>query len=127
MYWTFTIYALITLALGLNFVFLKPTFNPLNIPKGVAGATFLAVGVAQLVLLNLYRSIRLLRLSVAVGITVMLFWMGALFLDFIKLGQTSLQLPITYLGMSALVMPMLVEPPVNPLTDRNGINGVGTS
>jgi hypothetical protein len=123
LYKAFMVYALISLALGANFIFLKPTFDPLNIPKGLIGAIFVGLGVIKLLLLNVYHSLRLLRLVMAIAIGVMLFWTGALTLDFFKLGQTSLQLPLTYLGLSVLGMPLLVEPSVNPLTDKNGING----
>jgi predicted membrane channel-forming protein YqfA (hemolysin III family) len=123
LYKAFTAYALISLALGLNFIFLKPTFDPLGVPKGLIGAIFLALGSTKLLLLNVYRSLRLLRLVMAMAIGVMLFWTGALTLAFFKLGQTSLQLPITYLGLSILGMPLLVEPSVNPITDKNGVNG----
>jgi hypothetical protein len=123
LYKAFTVYALISLALGFNFIFLKPTFDPLNIPKGLIGVIFVGLGMTKLILLNVYRDLRLLRLVMAIAIGVMLFWTGALTLAFFKLGQTSLQLPLTYLGLSVLGMPLLVEPPLNPLTDKNGING----
>jgi hypothetical protein len=116
----FTMYACLSIALALNFIFLNPTFDPLSIPKEVAGAVFLTLGVSKLVLLNVYRNLKLLRLAMAIAIGTMCFWGGAQVVDFFRLGQTSLQLPLTFFGLAAIGRPLLVEPSMNPVTGKNG-------
>ena len=116
LYKAYTVYALACIMLGLNFFFLTPAFNPLDLSKYVPGGIFLAIGVAELVFLNAFRSTAWLRLSIAVMITAMFFWTGALVFDFIRLDQTSLQLPITFAALGLLAVPLLLEPPTNPIT-----------
>jgi hypothetical protein len=116
LYVAYTVYACISIGLGLNFLFLNPTFDPLDIPKQVPGVVFLALGLTKLVCLNFVRRHGPLRLTMATAITIMFFWSGALIFDFFRLAQTSLQLPITFLGLAATGMPLLAEPPINPVT-----------
>jgi hypothetical protein len=124
LYKAYTVYAALNVALGLNFLFLNPTFDPLDIPKAIPGAVFLTLGLAELSFLNIFRNAALLRLTMATAITSMFFWCGALTFDFFRLEQTSLQLPLTFLGLAVLGMPLLAEPSVNPITDaRNGVGG----
>lgn len=124
LYGAYLMYGLLCVALGLNFLFLNPTFDPLNVPKQVPGGVFLVLGTCLLTFLNVRRSATLLRAAMASLIGVFLFWTGALTLDFFRLGQTSLQLPITFLALGALAIPLTIEPLVNPVTSKIG-NGNG--
>jgi ABC-type thiamin/hydroxymethylpyrimidine transport system permease subunit len=116
----FMIYMVSNIGDGLNFLILNPTFDPLNIPKEVAGITFMGLGLAMLVFLFLWHNEKMLRLAMATTIGVMCFWGAAQVVDFIKLGQTSLQLPWKWIILSILAMPLLAEPSINPVTDKNG-------
>jgi hypothetical protein len=120
LYKAYTSYALISAALGLNFLFLHPTFDPLGIPKDVMGVIFLALGGSKLLLLNVAHNTTAIRGVMALGIAVMLFWASALTIEFFLRSQTSLQLPITFFGLALLGIPIILEPPANPLTNTNG-------
>lgn len=115
----YALYGFLCVALGLNFLFLNPTFDPLGIPKCVPGVAFLALGVAVLMSLT-FRNVALLRVTLASLVAVMFFWCGALTFDFFRLGQTSLQLPITFMALGALGIPLTIEPLLNPVTSKNG-------
>lgn len=118
LYKVYLVYGLLCVALGLNFIFLNPTFDPLDIPKQVPGAILLALGGATLFFLRVVRRATWLRVTMASIITVMFFWCGALVFDFFRLAQTSLQLPITFAALGALGIPLMIEPPVNPTTSK---------
>jgi hypothetical protein len=118
LYRGFMAYGLLSVALGLNFLVLNPTFEPFGIPKDLCGVVFLALGLSQLVWLNVVRHTALLRLTMAATIGVMFFWAAINTAEFFRLGQTSLQLPIVFYGLAALGMPLLTEPSTNPLTSQ---------
>lgn len=118
LYRAYLVYGLMCVALGLNFIFLNPTFDPLDIPKQVPGAIFLALGSASLFFLRVWRRATWLRVAMAVTIGAMFFWCGALVFDFFRLAQTSLQLPITFAALGALGIPLMLEPPVNLTTSE---------
>jgi len=112
----YLVYALTCIALGVNFLFSTPAFDPIGISKQIPGVVFLALGLAQLVYLTVFRSAVGLRAVMALIIAAMFFWCGVLVADFFRLHQTSLQLPIVYLALGALGYPLMAEPPTNPTT-----------
>lgn len=112
---TYMVFAIGGVGLGLNFIFTKPTFNPYDVPKEWVGLIFLVMGLLIFIFLNLYRSLRLIRASIATIAGFMVFWgVGASFTFF--QGKTSLQNFIVYMMLSALGYVWLVEPFVNPIT-----------
>lgn len=121
LYKTYLAYGLLTVALGLNFVFLTPAFMPLSASKWVVGNAFLACGFINLLIL--LKTTTWLRLSMMLSVALYAFWAGALTVDFFRLSQTSMQLPLTYFGLAALGIFLLTEPFVNPATQTNGTNG----
>lgn len=114
-YWVAVMtFAVLWLALGLNFLILDPTFLIYGAPNRIWAAIFFVFAVAQMLLLNL-RYLRYLRwqMTVTVGYLVLLAaGTSQPFLD----GEGSLQLPIMYIGMSTLMVPWIAEPPSNPST-----------
>lgn len=120
LYKTYLAYAVLSVALGLNFLYLTPTFMPLDFPKDIVGSTFLGCGLIKLALLMLNLKNALLRLSMALSVVIYSFWAGAATFDFFRLSQTSLQLPLTYMGLAALGVLLLMEPFINPATGKNG-------
>jgi hypothetical protein len=109
-------YALLSIGLGLNFLILNPTFKPFGIPKVVCGVVFLALGLAHFSSLTIFKKVKLQQFSMAAIISVMFFWAGINTAEFFRLGQTSLQLPLVFFGLVALGLPLLIEPPINPIT-----------
>jgi hypothetical protein len=109
-------YAVLTVALGLNFLVLNPTFEPFGIPKDVCGVVFLALGLVHLCFLTVLRKAELQRVAMAATISAMFFWAGINTAEFFRLGQTSLQLPLVFFGLAVLGLPLLVEPSTNPIT-----------
>lgn len=118
---TYMLYALLSIVLGLNFLFLTPTFMPLDIPKWPIGLTFLGCGLIKLVLLLVNSKNLWLRFSMAQSVGIYSFWAGALTVDFFRLSQTSMQLPLTFMGLAGLGFLLLIEPFINPATAINGI------
>lgn len=116
--------ALIFVGLGINFLLTTPTFQQFNIPKNYIGAGFLALGLSNLLFLNLLRNLRVVRFLLVLGIGYMLFWGVGTTQTFFE-GTSSLQLCILYFGLAALQAPLLLEPFFNPVT-ANG-NGEGKS
>lgn len=124
LYWLVMTLALVELALGVNFAggtlaswFPSPTFPIYEAPNILWGAIFLGVSLSKFVFLNVYRRLRLVRLSMAIEVGFMLFlaWGTA------EPGMTSkgsFQLPIIYAGLALLQVPLLLEPFINPLTAR---------
>lgn len=109
-----TTFAVINIALALNFFYANPTFNPFGIDKNIVGAIFLTLGVGKLVFLNVHRSLRVVRFLMAVEIAFMVFWGVGSSITFFT-GQTSLQLFVLYLGMAVNEIFLLLEPPANPV------------
>lgn len=126
LYRVYMIYALGCVAFGLNFLLLNPTFDPLSIPKWIAGIVALPLGLSSLLVLNLPlngRARTVARVLMLLSIIAMLFWCGALVKDFFDRNMTSLQLPIAYVIIALFGYPLLLEPDENPLTNKNGVNG----
>jgi hypothetical protein len=103
--------------LGLNFLFLSPTFLLWQTPNYVWGVVFMFLACAKFVFLNVYRNLRLVRLTMAAEVGFMLFIALGATEPFLT-GKGSLQLPILYVGMALLELPLLLEPFINPWTAR---------
>lgn len=115
-------YALMTLgfmgvALGFNFWLSTPTFDPYDINKNIIGGVFFALGLSQLFFLNVYRDLPMVRRVLAVSIVWMFFWGMSNAQQFLA-GNASLQLPILYVTLAILQVPLLVEAPVNPMMEK---------
>lgn len=106
-----------SVALAVNFWGSNPTFNPYGISKDLIGGIFFILGVSQLVFLNVFRDLRKVRLVLAASVSFMFFW-GASNAQQSFAGEASFQLPILYLALAILQIPLLIEPPVNPMTHR---------
>jgi hypothetical protein len=119
LYKAITTFALISLGLGLNFLLIKPAFNQYHLSK-IMAVVFVVIGVAQLVFLNVVHRLPLLRLAMAAGVSSLFFYGGALTTYYFQTHSTSLQLPITYFGLSILQFALLIEPPTNPVSEKNG-------
>lgn len=113
---TYLAYAVLSIALGLNFLFLTPTFMPLEVPKWPIGLLLLGCGIVKLALLSRKSSNGWLRRSMALAVAIYLFWALALTYDFFRLDMTSMQLPLTYIGLATLGALLLLEPFINPAT-----------
>lgn len=109
--------SVMNVALAVNFWTSNPTFNPYGIPKDLVGGVFFLLGATQLVALNVLHDLRKVRLGLAVSLTFILFWGVSNTQQFFA-GNASLQLPILYVAVAALHLPLLIEAPVNPMTRR---------
>lgn len=117
LYKAYASYALLSISLGLNFLFLTPTFMPLNFPKEPIGIALVVCGVTKAILLILRMPGSIwLRLSLTLTVFIYSFWAGATTFDFFRLSQTSMQLPLTYIGLAVLGFVLLSEPFTNPAT-----------
>lgn len=105
-------------ALGMNFFFTSPTFNPYDIPKELIGSIFLVLGVSQVVSINFYRNLKLARLTLATTASFIVFW-GIGNSEQFFAGRSSLQLPIVYIILASVLIKFITEAPVNPMTQRN--------
>lgn len=105
------------IALGFNFWFSTPTFNPYGVSKNIIGVIFFTLGLTQIAFLNLFHDLRIVRLNLAVSVSWMFFW-GVSNTEQYFAGNSSLQLPILFLTLSILQIPLLTESPVNPMTER---------
>lgn len=117
LYWLLMFLAATGIALGLNFIFLQPTFLIWDAPNVLWGAIFLVVSVARVVALNVYRRLRWVRATMAFSAAYMAFLAIGTCQPFIE-GNGSLQLPIIYAGMALLQVPLMFEPFVNPVTAK---------
>jgi hypothetical protein len=105
------------IAMALNFLLYRPTFNPYGVDKSIIGLVFAAIGLGQLVFLIGVRDLRLVRIMLAISISWMMFWGLSNTLQFFA-GNASLQLPIMFVVVSILQVPLLLESPVNPFTEK---------
>lgn len=105
------------IALAVNFWFSKPTFNPYGIDRHVIALVFALIGASQFVFLVLVRDLRMVRLMLAVSLSWMMFWGLSNSQQFFA-GRASLQLPILFITVSILQIPLLIESPVNPFTEK---------
>lgn len=107
--------ALTFIALGFNFLFAHLTFEQFGVPKEAVGAGFLVIGLAQFTFLNLWRSVRWIRVMLIIGIIYMLTW-GVGTTETFFTGESSLQLFILYWSLAGAQAPLLLEPFINPVT-----------
>lgn len=121
LYRSIMVFAFIGIALGLNFFFTNPTFQQYGISKNIIGGIFMALGVGEVIFLNFYRSVKVIRALMAMSVGYMTFWAVGTSLTFFT-GQTSLQLFILYIGLALLQLFLLIEPFTNP-ANANGKNG----
>lgn len=117
LYYSVMVFACIYIALGLNFFFTTPTFNPYQIPYPIVGAVFLALGISKIVFLNFIRNIKIVRVLMALSVGYSIWWGIGTSITYFQ-GRTSLQLFVLYAGMAALEIFWLVEPFVNPMTQE---------
>jgi len=114
-------FAVLSLSLGLNFIFLTPAFLPLGIPSYLVGLAFGGSGVAQLTILTFTASGKAIRLSMAVTLCTYIFWAAALTFDYVRFSQTSMQLPMMYIALAGLGFLLLEEPFASSRTDKPAI------
>lgn len=110
--------SLMRVALALNFWTSDPTFNPWGIPKNLVGLVFFMLGAWQLIFLHVWRDLRKIRLVLALSAGVMLGW-GLVNTQQSFDGKASFQLPIMYVAVAALQLMLLLEAPVNPMTEKS--------
>lgn len=110
-------------ALGVNFLIFTPTFEQFGIPKNVIGAGFLLLGLSFLLFLNYRRNLKVVRILLIVGIFYSCFW-GIGTTETLFAGTSSAQLFIVYFGLSALQVPLLLEPFFNPITANGATNEI---
>lgn len=91
---------------------------PLDVDKWPVGVAFLACGIVKLGFLLFSSNHMWLRRVMALLVAMFAFWAGATTFDFFRLSQTSLQLPLTYMGLAALGFLLLIEPFTNPATEK---------
>lgn len=104
-------------ALAVNFWFSNPTFNPYDINKNIIGAIFFVLGFGKLVFLNFFRDLVKVRLILAASIWFTFLWGVSNTQQFFA-GNASLQLPILYLALCILQIPLVIESPVNLTTKK---------
>lgn len=121
-YWLIMCFAVMFAALAVNFHFFTPTFLVYGAPNYVWSACFLALSTGLFVFSNLWHTLEGLRLCLSLSVAFLLFFAAGTSEPFIH-GEGSLQLPIVYLGLSALAFPVLIEPYVNPWTAARKANG----
>lgn len=122
-YWVSVMtFSVIYLALAFNFLFLSPSFLVFGAPNRVWGVLFVVLSVGQAVALTMNWLPWLRRIMAGSTLYMMFLAVGTSqpFLD----NEGSLQLPIMYLGLATLLVPLRAEPPSNPLTMKDPhING----
>lgn len=119
LYWLLMVNALGFFALGLNFLLTVPTFEQFDIPKNVIGWGFLGIGSVQLVLLNVVRRLRLVRLMLLVGVFYTITWGIGTTQTFFE-GKSSLQLFTLYLYVAAVQTVLRFEPSRTTATGNGG-------
>lgn len=117
LYYGMMILSVMRVLLAVNFWTSSPTFNPFSINKHYVGIVFFVIGFSQLVFLNLYRNLHWIRRIQTLSLVVLIMWgMGNMQQSFA--GKASFQLPIFCIGLALLHIPMILEPPINPMTER---------
>lgn len=109
--------ALTDVLLAANFYLLKPAFEVYHLSNWVWGAVFLALGISKFWFLNIHRSLRAVRMVMAFAFSFIIFFAVGTCEPWLD-GAGSLQLPIMYLGMALIQVPMLLEPFIQPWTAR---------
>lgn len=106
-----------SIALAVNFWTSNPAFNPYGFDKNLIGVAFFALGSSKMIFLNIFRDLRIVRVILALSISFHFFWGVSNTQQFFG-GKASLQLPILYIAIAILQMPLLLEAPVNPMTEK---------
>lgn len=109
---------IMAIALAVNFWTSTPAFTPYEMSGTLLGAIFAAIGTGQLVFLVVVRSLKMVRVMLTVSLTWLMFWGLSNTQQFFA-GDASLQLPILYVAVSILQVPLLIESPVNPFTEKD--------
>lgn len=105
--------------LALNFLFLNPTFLIYGQPNYLWGSIFLLLGFGKIFFLNFFRSLRIVRFSMAASFSYIMLIAYGTCQPFAE-GEGSLQLPLLYMGWAVLYVALLLEPFINPWTARQG-------
>lgn len=105
------------LLLGLNFLVLNPTFLIFNLPNQIWGISFLLIGTAKIVFLNISRKLVLVRLAMSFAVIYYMLLAIGTSQPFLE-GTGSLQLPILYTCIAFIQFVLLLEPFINPWTAR---------
>lgn len=93
---------------------------PLSVPKWPIAFILMGCGFTKLPLLLFQsRNTTVVRISMALTVAIYSFWAAALTFDFFRLHQTSMQLPLTYMGLASLGFILLLEPFTNPATAKS--------
>lgn len=117
LYRVIMLYALACFLLGINFWIFTPTFLVWDQPNELWGSIFILLSVAKVVFLNIHRSLKLVRVTMAFEVGYFMFFALGTSQPPIE-GTGSFQLPIMYLWVAAIEYPLLVEPFINQLTAR---------
>lgn len=117
LYLSVMMFALTNVALGFNFLLTTPTFLQFDIPKNAIGWTFMILGISLIVFLNFWRNLKIVRALLIASVAFYLFWGIGTSQTFFQ-GKSSLQLLILYFGMAFRLIPLILEPFTNPVTDK---------
>jgi hypothetical protein len=109
--------AILMVLLAVNFWTSNPAFNPYGWSKNWIGVAFFVLGAGQLVFLNVVRDLRIVRLGLALSFAWNIVWAGANTQQIFN-GNASWQLPLYILGIAAVQYRLIVEAPVNPMTEK---------
>lgn len=115
-------FAILSIFLGINFIFAKPTFNPYGIDYLIIGWVFITLGALKLFFLNIRRNVKAVRIVMSIEIMWMTFWGIGTTITFFQ-GKTSLQLFILYIALTVFEMFLLFEPFSNPITATTEAHG----
>lgn len=118
MYRVLMIIAIMSVALAVNLYSTTPTFNPYGISKTIIASIFLGIGISQIIFLNLWHNLKLVRLTTAVSVGFMMFW-GLSNSQQSFAGKASFQLPILFIALATLQLFLLIEPVTNPMTSTH--------
>lgn len=117
LYHSIMVLGIMSIALAVNFWTSNPTFDPWP-GKNAVGAIFFLIGTWYFIFTNMWRSLRMVRLGLAFSLFFFAAW-GIANMAQSFAGKASFQLPIIYLALAALHYPLVVEPAVNPVTEKS--------
>lgn len=109
--------SIISLGLGYNFGFERPTFTPYGIHKTIAGVVFFILGVMLIFFLHIHRNIAKLRLTQNISAIVWMIWGLVNTQQWVR-DLASLQLPIVFVGGSIWQFIFLIIPVINPVSEK---------
>lgn len=108
----------LSFAVGLNFLFLKPAFDPLGIPKTLLGFVFMIVGIVLICALKWGKILRWSRWASAISVGWYVIYTGLLVAAIFQEQQTSAQLPIFVAYAARSVFRWTVDPFLNLTTQQ---------